>query len=135
MSNIKKIPSFVKNNDWINKKINDIPSQLLSKMRGGWGNGYCGLPPDHPCWGMSYDDIYREYPHIDIESELTFSNKNGKFSDECPEDYWIFGFDTLHFGDDLIKWPEDKVRETANKLAYFFLEIWIKKERDENREI
>lgn len=49
-------------------------------------NGYISIPPYHPWYKKSYDDI-----DIEVHGGLTFSeDMNGE---------WIIGFDTNHFGD------------------------------------
>ena len=83
----------------------------------GWGNGYVGVPADHPWFGEPHDviDAY-------IHGGLTYSG------DECPairaEDfklvlpdylYW-FGFDTGHYSDNLERWPKEAVYKEAEYL-------------------
>jgi len=136
MSEIKKIHTFLRSNDWLRDEYTQVPG--LTKREMGWGNGYCALPPEHPCYGMKYGDIYHTYTY-GWPSELTFSDKlpfnwslDFKRDTGLSDDnYWLIGFDTMHFMDTLERWPKERVQEAADQMAYNFLEIWIKKERDE----
>ena len=80
----------------------------------GWGNGYVLLPINHPLYGKGYDDI-----DIEIHGGLTFGQSFDStrflewienrqiFGDVTKENhikfnnYWMIGFDTNHYGDDL----------------------------------
>ena len=78
----------------------------------GYANGYVAIPPGHPLHGKHYDEANNV---IYIHGGLTFSeprtrlhNKSFNKDVECidfdnlneiPSDYWIFGFDTMHYGD------------------------------------
>lgn len=106
--------------------------QYNTYLNRGWGNGYVVLDKIHPLFGKDYDNIN---PHVDIHGGITFTeriteriierftlpNTNIKEIDECcltnnDLDKWLVGFDTAHFGDDLEKWPPEKVFEEAKKL-------------------
>lgn len=95
-----------------------IPSPLPGM--GGWGNGYVAIPKDHPCFGMSYDDIHDKY-NIRVHGNLTFSDtsdhvKPNSFPKSVKE-MWIIGFDTLHYNDDYEKWPDEaSIIAEAEKL-------------------
>ena len=80
----------------------------------GWGMGYVLLPPNHPFYGINYNDI-----NIDVHGGLTYSNyfdstrflkwtNNRKVVGDITLDnfkkfnnYWMIGFDTNHYGDNL----------------------------------
>jgi len=87
------------------------------KVDSGWGNGYVGVPEDHPWFEKYYDDV-----DPNIHGGLTYSGE------ECPavhaEDfklvlpdylYWL-GFDTGHFSDNLKRWPKEAVYKEAEYL-------------------
>lgn len=75
-------------------------------LESGWGNGYVSLPKGHPLFGLEYDTIHDQYD-IQIHGGLTYS--------KLDEDKWVIGFDTAHYQDTLINWPESSVkRETEN---------------------
>lgn len=78
----------------------------------GYANGYVAVSPDHPLHGLHYDKVY-DVADISVWGGLTFSEKKsecqwdeesiemidgGSFSD-ISDDWWIFGFDTMHFND------------------------------------
>lgn len=101
----------------------------------GTHNGYVAVPPDNKYYGMSYLDI----DDIDVHGGITFSEPviNGEESfgskrkynpkyvgkrnpildnvefitnnTEIGNDWWIFGFDTFHHGDDEYNWDKQSV--------------------------
>jgi hypothetical protein len=99
---------------------------------GGWGNGYVAIPQDHPFFGTDYmeiDDL------IDIHGGLTFSRLASVFSEELlpfsvrarKNEFWVFGFDTMHCDDNLGNWPIDKVLEETKKLEEQLANFAIKR--------
>jgi hypothetical protein len=85
---------------------------------GGWGNGYVAIPPGHELHGMSYDMIHNNYT-INVHGGLTYADYPvGSRLEGIPEDWWVIGFDTCHYGDNLTKWPESAVRAEAQRLLY-----------------
>lgn len=93
---------------------------------GGYANGYVAVPPGHPYHGVGYDKLL-----VDIHGGLTFdasakeinnatsgnwSNLEFLGEETClPNDYWVFGFDTLHCDDNIKNWPRERcVEETIN---------------------
>ena len=103
--------------------------QVMTCM-GGFANGYVAIPPNHPDYAINYADI-----SVDVHGGLTFGEGMGEFKkhkkmleyvtpigfnslDEIPDDYFVYGFDTMHYGDeDMTK--EDVVKETE-RLALWF---------------
>ena len=96
----------------------------------GWGNGYVLLPHNHPLYDVHYDDI-----SVNVHGGLTFSErfdsenflewiKDLDFHGDVTlenyqkfEGYWMIGFDTAHYGDDLISCSEHYVvNETEDLL-------------------
>lgn len=87
----------------------------------GYANGYVAVPPEHPYHGMDYDNV-----PVNIHGGLTFGGDAKRITQnwkkhieflgedtEIPDNYWIFGFDTLHWGDNLKKWSrENCIEET-----------------------
>lgn len=63
-------------------------------IRGGWGNGYIGVPPDHPYHGLDCDAI-----NISIHGGLTYAGKKNPKT-KTKDGYWWIGFDTMHHYDD-----------------------------------
>lgn len=90
----------------------------------GWGNGYVIVPKGHPVHGMHYDDIHDKFD-IDVHGGLTFSDsaktlkEQGWLPDVGAEDTdWILGFDTAHYGDSMVRWPDERsVLQEANRLV------------------
>lgn len=101
--------------------VNDEVRSQLEKYTycdhsAGYANCYVAIPQEHPLYGMCYGAI-----NIKIHGGLTFSGSfgsmkkeiirepekveylDGEFSNDC----WVFGFDTLHFGDN----PQNRSRE------------------------
>ena len=100
------------------------------KQTGGWGNGYVLISSDHPASGLEYDDEQTPY----FECELTFA---GQFSAEMLElcgidkdiakdadQYWVFGFDTLHIWNNSVIHNEAWVRSKAVQLAADFNKLY-----------
>ncbi len=58
----------------------------------GWGNGYVGVPKEHPWYGKDYDDI-----EANVHGGLTYSADH--FPRKKSDEYWWVGFDTSHYMD------------------------------------
>lgn len=89
-------------------------AQLISRygmFRCGYANGYVAIPPTNKFAGKDYYEI----EDIDVHGGLTYGKSISETKgfgwtsvecigfdslDEIPNDYFVFGFDTLHFGDD-----------------------------------
>lgn len=108
-----------------------ICSKLNQQLRDmginyGYANGYVAIPPDHPLYGKHYEDV-----NIEIHGGLTFSSvvnhsilaKEELIDGEVPENYWVFGFDTLHWNDTLESCPREYVINEVNELKKI-LENW-----------
>lgn len=90
---------------------------------GGYANGYVAVPPEHPYHGKDYDK-----PLVNVHGGLTFDasakevNERWKSLEfigdetELPDDYWVFGFDTLHCNDNITNWPRERCVEETIKL-------------------
>jgi len=88
-------------------------------MQAGWGCGYVAIPEGHKYYGVPYYDI-----PVDVHGGLTYSNHyhDGEMPDgfSWPEDFkghWIVGFDTAHYGDNLITCSESYVEDQTQRLA------------------
>lgn len=92
--------------------LNLSPPVMILKntwSKGGWGNGYVRIAEGHSFYDKGYDDI-----DVSVHGGLTFSEHmkdNNRFSDG----YWV-GFDTVHYNDDLQKWPKDAVLDETKDL-------------------
>ena len=120
---MKKIYAFLNN---------AVQHSVMGMIGAGYANGYVAVPPEHPLYGYGYDTANET---IDIHGGLTFSapmsdlKKHGDWKtytecigfdtlDEIPDDYYVFGFDTMHFGDDELgrDWC---INETNDLLSQF----------------
>lgn len=99
----------------------------------GYANCYVAIPNEHPLYGMCYGMI-----NIKIHGGLTFSGSfesmkkeiiknpdkveylDGEFSNDC----WVFGFDTLHFGDNIHNRSREWCIMEVTRLKEI-LENWI----------
>jgi len=89
----------------------DLKSNIIYN---GWGNGYVAIPPEHPLHGKSYDEIDG---NIDVHGGLTYSGSGVFFGlENCYVNWWVFGFDTCHYGDNKETWPHYKVVAEAYRL-------------------
>lgn len=99
----------------------------------GYANGYVAIPPSHPMHGKKHGDV-----SIDVHGGLTFSKPMDYVKyvfkdteclgfdslDEIPNDYWVFGFDTMHLYDnyrdedrDYCVWETEKMVDQFKDLA------------------
>jgi hypothetical protein len=91
---------------------------------GGWGNGYVAVTREHPWFQKGYDAV-----DVHVHGGITFSASPRDFKDknilkaftpEIPIDeidnWWVFGFDTAHGGDNPQVWNEKAVREETLAL-------------------
>lgn len=106
-----KLEYFILENTWL--------APIGGLIQHGWGNGYVIIPPEHPFYGIHYDILNS---HLTVHGGLTFS-EYGRVLKKWPgykpeyKDYWIIGFDTCHYEDDLYRWPKSAVEEEVADLA------------------
>jgi len=85
----------------------------------GWGNGYIGVPKDHPWWGMDYNDVPCE-----VHGGLTYGKKEHPSALKgVPTDLWWFGFDCAHYQDTPQTCPESYVDAQIKSLRQQALEV------------
>lgn len=113
---------------FLNTSVNNRYRKIAPEFSGdcGYANGYVAIPVDHPLYGKTYDEACEA--GITAHGGLTYSasmvsvlsNFDPLDTDwldgEVPEDYWVFGFDTMHFGDTINNWPQEKCIEETNNL-------------------
>ena len=105
----------------------------------GWGNGYVLVPSNHPFYNVDYDNI-----SVHVHGGLTFGQKfnSNRFLEWISkneilgdvtienykkfEDYWMIGFDTAHYGDDIYKCSKEYVIKETNDLLEQCLDESIK---------
>lgn len=107
--------------------INALLLLRESDVRGfiGEANGYVAIPPEHSLYGKIYDDV-----DVSVHGGLTCGAPFCKICDEwrhyielidddiciIPEDYYVLGFDTMHFGDNSINWSRENVIKETLRL-------------------
>jgi len=87
-------------------------------IKRGWGNGYVAIPPMHPAYKMDYDTLLFD---LKVHRGITYAD----FGDgnNAPKEWWVFGFDTAHYDDNLEKWPKERVIKETKELFIQLLEI------------
>ncbi len=72
---------------------------------------------------MSYDDIHTKYD-ISVHGGLTYNNigsemtwMDSMYGGWMNEDYWVVGFDTMHYLDDKSIWSKSRVLSETASLA------------------
>ena len=114
----------------VNEQHREYAKKYGCMSSAGYANGYVAIPKEHPLYGISYSEV-----DIDVHGGLTFSEKseviNNHFDNskteylesELPNGYWVFGFDTMHFMDNLDNCPREWCIAETNRLKQQ-LENW-----------
>jgi hypothetical protein len=84
----------------------------------GWGNGYVKIPVGHPCYGLDYDTIHNNYD-INVHGGLTYSDY-----DQDDKYYWVVGFDTAHYNDNIRIWSKERVEQETQELMNQLETLW-----------
>ena len=92
----------------------------VSVLKRGWGNGYVAIPPNHCLYGKG-ENSHSISSKIRIHGGLTYAQHGD--GENAPKDWWVFGFDTAHFGDTIEKWPKEAVEAETKKLFCQLLDI------------
>ena len=91
---------------------------IIQGLRLGWGNGYVAVPPSNCLHGVDYlacDNI------IEVHGGLTYATTGNGVN--APKDWWVFGFDTCHWGDNLDNWPKEAVIEETMNMFWQLVEL------------
>lgn len=88
----------------------------IPEVPAGWGNGYIGLPKDHPWYGKHYDDI-----DVDVHGGLTYSEDHKPKHE--PDGLWWIGFDTGHYQDGPHLTEEYVDHQIANLVIQALLQV------------
>jgi hypothetical protein len=109
-----------------------VKTSFGNEFTTGEYNGYVIIPQEHPYYAKSYWDIN----DIDIHGGLTLSEPLSVFPEnviewigekpEILENYWVFGFDTCHLGDNKDNWNKKSVIKEVEQLEKQLLEIYEK---------
>lgn len=124
----KPLLSFIVPNGDLGANIPDISGYTRRFLEGGYANGYVAIPPGHPCYKMSYDDI-----NVGVHGGLTFANLadeviaagwNPEIVTDDYKGYWIVGFDTRHSEDNRERWPKEAVEAETESLKKQLESMW-----------
>jgi hypothetical protein len=108
--------------DAILKSLASILGHRPSIDDRGLYNGYVIVCQGHPYFGLPYDD--ERLHEIHVHGGLTFSQEhNGN------PDFWVFGFDTAHFGDTPERWTFDAVLQETLRLRQQFADVGMAYEK------
>jgi hypothetical protein len=88
---------------------------ITEGLKLGWGNGYVAVPPSHCLYGHFIIN------QIHVHGGVTFSG-NG-YHVNTPKGWWVFGFDTSHWGDNLENWPKEAVIEETMSMFWQLVEL------------
>ena len=115
---------------FLNKVRNDaVRNDKFFPTECGYADGYVAVPPHHPLWGLHYDRVNEL---VSVHGGLTYSRAYNErlvsdaillSEDEVPVDSWIFGFDTIHYGDNLENCSEAFCKSETIKLVEQFKKI------------
>lgn len=110
----------IKNDNWKN------PDGTLI-INYGWGNGYVAIPPTHPLYGLWANHSVYYHDLLNVHGGITCAVPAGG-GGNSPEDWWVVGFDTRHYGDNTINWPKEAVEAETRNLFCQLLDIELGKE-------
>jgi hypothetical protein len=121
-----------------------IPISSKLTVPHGDANGYVAVPPGSNLWGFDCDEINEQinqavrFDRINngIHGGLTFANQADQLYTEkinchvtLPEDFdewYVYGFDTVHPGDNPEIWPLSWVEFEASKLKFLLEKLELK---------
>jgi hypothetical protein len=75
---------------WVDKTTGYHCLILRSEVSGALC-GYVALSPQHPLWGLDYEDI-----DVQVHGGLTWANPPDEFREQGSPDLWWVGFDCSH---------------------------------------
>lgn len=87
-----------------------------SLMPHGFGNGYIGVPPEHPWYGKHYDDI-----DCNVHGGLTYAADSAPTQE--PDGYWWIGFDTAHLFDNKNNCPKEYCEQQIESMKEQALKV------------
>ena len=126
-----KLVAFIVSTSWMDKRI-DLSGY---EFEHGTHNGYVAVPPENKYHGMDQNDVNDIHVHGGItfsepatcpdkmngmEIKKEYVGKRNKLLEKAEfitdntgigDDWWIFGFDTAHWGDNKYNWDRQAVIE------------------------
>lgn len=133
----EKLVAFIRETSFLDANM-DLSGYVFEH---GTHNGYVAVPPENRYHGRSWEDMEEE---INVHGGITFSEPvtyPDKMNDreireeyigkrnailgkaefitentEIGDDWWIFGFDTAHWGDDKYNWDRKAVIDETLSL-------------------
>lgn len=123
---MKELIAYI--NSTVNNSFNSMSStfpMIPASMGVGYANGYVAVPKDHPFFGKGYDEV-----GIEVHGGLTFACSGDNITvkslpetevlegclHDLDENWWVFGFDTCHYGDSLENWTREAVIDETLSL-------------------
>ncbi len=88
--------------DELDFAFGDVRCRIVRHPRLGMLNGYVAIPPSHPWYGKSYDDLDPdEGDGVEVHGGLTFAGTfdEATYATADGQPLWWVGFDTGHAGD------------------------------------
>jgi hypothetical protein len=110
---------YVIENEYL--KPNQLNKIIADSLKFGWGNGYVAVPPSHCLHSMDYLDCNAVELPPTVHGGLTYARPGDGIY--APKDWWVFGFDTMHWNDNLETWPKEAVIEETMSLFWQLFEI------------
>jgi hypothetical protein len=94
---------------------------LVNALTMGWGNGYVAIPPSHCLHSIDYLDCEAIELPPKVHGGLTYARPgDGVYA---PKDWWVFGFDTCHWNDNLDNWPKEAVEAETMSMFWQLVEL------------
>jgi len=128
---VNKVDWFVKKN--YNATYKALPCRIRLSL-GGKYNGYVVVSKNNPYFGKAYNDI-----DIDVHGGFTFGcNASVIRWEELDEkykneDYWVYGFDTMHMNDTDKYWTKERTLKEIARVGVEMQLAEILQERKNNR--
>lgn len=131
---------------------NELNSHKMPFLTAGCANGYVAIPPEHPCYRKDY--LESPIDEIPVHGGITYSEpacyedktfmskreirpeyigtRSCLFEDaeyisnskNIPDNWWILGFDTCHYGDNPANWTRENVIAETLKLKKHLEDLW-----------
>ena len=100
--------------------IPDLLNPIITEaLKLGWGNGYVAVPPSHCAHGKYTGDAI--YHNLIVHGGVTYAGYG--YHINVPKGWWVFGFDTSHFGDNIDNWPKEAVIEETMSMFWQLVEL------------